>query len=375
MSLAGLLARARERFSGHDRTMLAALAALMIAGFVLSLAASPTAIERMNVDDGPFGLAWRHAGFVLFAGAVFAALTQVNPLGVRRSGVILFAVAWVLTALVHVVGVEVKGAARWLDLGLFRFQPSELLKPGFVVAAAWMLSEGMRRPGFPGAGAACGLFLACAAVILPQPDVGQTVLLAAVLLTLLLLARVPAVFVASVAGVLATIGAAAALAFPHARERLAAFFGPEAGYQTEKALGAIASGGLLGRGPGEGVVKHDLPDAHADFIYAVAAEEFGVLASLGLLLLFGMAIWRGLARAAALVDPFQQLAAGGLFALLALQTGVHVAVNLDLAPAKGMTLPLVSYGGSSMVGAAVTLGLACALIRDRPGAMLYGSPK
>ena len=168
------------------------------------------------------------------------------------------------------------------------------------------------------------------------------------------------------------LAAAAYLTFDHVQLRVDAFLHPGGpGYQVSRALEAIQSGGLLGRGPGEGVVKDNLPDAHADFIYAVAAEEFGLLASLGLLALYGVIVWRGFAAAARVIDPFAQLAAGGLFALIALQALVHVAVNVSLAPAKGMTLPLVSYGGSSMIGSAMTLGLALAMIRRRPGGQLY----
>jgi cell division protein FtsW len=161
--------------------------------------------------------------------------------------------------------------------------------------------------------------------------------------------------------------------YPHARERIAGFLNPDsdAGYQVGRALDAIASGGVFGRGPGEGIIKRSLPDAHADFVYAVAAEEFGVLASLGLIALFGAFAFRGLSRASRLNEPFEQVAAAGLVTLLVAQASIHIAVNLSLIPAKGMTLPFISFGGSSMIGSALALGFLLSLLRDRPGAYLY----
>jgi cell division protein FtsW len=145
-------------------------------------------------------------------------------------------------------------------------------------------------------------------------------------------------------------------------------------YQVNRALEAIAAGGAFGRGPGEGVIKRSLPDAHADFVFAVAAEEFGLIASLGLIALFGALAFRGLSRASRLVDPFEQIAAAGLVTLLVAQASIHIAVNLSLLPAKGMTLPFISFGGSSMIGSALVLGFCLSLLRDRPGAFLFASP-
>jgi cell division protein FtsW len=161
--------------------------------------------------------------------------------------------------------------------------------------------------------------------------------------------------------------------YPHARERVDSFLNPdgEQGYQVSRALDAIAAGGVFGRGPGEGVIKRALPDAHADFVFAVAAEEFGLLASLGLIVLFGALAFRGLSRASRLNDPFEQLAAAGLTTLLVVQAAIHIAVNLSLLPAKGMTLPFISFGGSSMIGSALALGFCLSLLRNRPGAFLF----
>jgi cell division protein FtsW len=162
----------------------------------------------------------------------------------------------------------------------------------------------------------------------------------------------------------------------HVRARIDKFLSPggPSGDQVEMALRTIQSGGLFGRGPGEGIIKDRLPDAHSDFVFAVAAEEFGLIASIGLVVLYGLLVWRGLQRAERVIDPFAQLAASGLLILIGLQAAVHIAVNVSLAPAKGMTLPFVSYGGSSMIGAALTIGFALALLRRRAGGTLYETP-
>jgi cell division protein FtsW len=239
---------------------------------------------------------------------------------------------------------------------------------------AWMLSEQMRRRSFPGWPVAAGLYALAAAALLTQPDIGQIVLLGLVLMILMLLAGVDWRWLAG--GVAAAGAGAFAIyqVYPHARARIDAFLNPdsEPGYQVGRALDAIASGGIFGRGPGEGVIKRALPDAHADFVYAVGAEEFGLLASLGLILVFAALAFRGLSRAARLNDPFEQLAAAGLVALLTAQAAIHIAVNLSLAPAKGMTLPFISFGGSSMIGSAIALGACVSLLRKRPGAFLFG---
>jgi cell division protein FtsW len=276
-------------------------------------------------------------------------------------------VGFALLALVLAFGHEVKGAQRWLRLAGLSLQPAELVKPALVVGFAWMLSSGLTQQRFPGVALACALYGATAALLVPQPDLGQTALLGLVLAGMLFVAGAPWRFFA-IGGVAAAFAAVSAyILYGHARARIDAFLNPDArSYQVDKALDAIASGGVLGRGPGEGVVKLRLPDAQADFIYAAAAEEFGWLASLGLLCLYGAIAWIGLRRAAGLADPFRQIAAGGLVLLFSAQAAVHIAVNGSLAPAKGMTLPLVSYGGSALIGSAATLGLALALLRVRP---------
>jgi len=361
-----------DRLRSYDRTLAIAAALLLLAGFILSLAASPTATARVGYAEA-FRFSWRHAAFAAAGLALFAGAASLSPKGVRRISLLIYLLCIALMFLVLIIGAETKGAQRWLHVGALSLQPSEFLKPSLVVLVAWMLSERLRSASFPGLTAVGGLFGAAAVLLIAQPDVGQTALLTLSIAAMLFAAGVSWLW-------LAGGGAAASLTLfvlyhllPHVKARFDAFFhvDGQVGYQVSQALEAIQGGGALGRGPGEGIFKQRLPDAHSDFIYAVSAEEFGLLASVGLIWLYALIAWRGLSRSARLADPFAQFAATGLITMFALQAAIHIAVNLSLMPAKGMTLPLVSYGGSSMLGSAVTLGFALALMRWRQGAYIY----
>jgi len=359
---------ALARVKNSDRVILIVALALLAIGVVLSLASSPGATARIRIEE-TFYFAARQAAYAVVGVIIMLGTAALEPRQVRRFGVVLAGVSLLLCVAAALFGPEIKGAHRWLDLGLFSFQPVELLKPGLVIAWAWMLSESLTTPGFPGRRVTLLLYGLSAVVLLAQPDIGQTVLLAAVCGAMLLMSGLALRW--ALAG-----GVASALAgwgvyqfFPHARERIAAFLNPEGdgAYQVNRALDAIAAGGVFGRGPGEGVIKQSLPDAHADFVFAVAAEEFGLLASLGLIVLFGLLALRGLSRAGKVERGFEQLAAAGLITLLTLQAAIHIAVNLSLLPAKGMTLPFISFGGSSMIGAALAVGFCLSLLRGRQG--------
>lgn len=364
-----------ERARTYDRPLLVIAAILIAAGILFSMAASPAATARIRIEEA-FYFAGRQAAYAALGIVVMLAAASLDPRQLRRAATILAAVALPLCLIVALFGAEVKGAQRWFDIGPVSFQPSEILKPAIVVVWAWMLGEAMRTPRFPGRAVAIALMALCAAVLLAQPDVGQTALLALVLGPMLLLSGIALRWLAG--GLV--LGGASAWAiysfFPHARERVDAFLSAgEPGYQVGRALDAIAAGGVFGRGPGEGVIKRSLPDAHADFVFAVAAEEFGLIASLGVIFVFGALAFRGLSRASRLNEPFEQLAAAGLITLLVAQAAIHIAVNVSLLPAKGMTLPFISFGGSSMIGSALALGFCLSLLRDRPGAYLYATQR
>jgi cell division protein FtsW len=372
-----MIAAAQERFSAavdrvrtYDRPLIVIAGILLLLGILFSMATSPVATARIRIDEA-FYFAARQAAYAALGLIVMLGAASLDPRQLRRVATIIFIVALPFCILAALFGSDVRGARRWFDFGLFSLQPSEILKPALVVVWAWMLSESMKQQRFPGRAIAIGLYLLTAAALLSQPDIGQTALLALVLAPMLILSGMALRWLLGGAALSAVAGFVIYNVFPHARERVDAFLHPETAYQVGRALDAIASGGVFGRGPGEGIIKRSLPDAHADFVFAVAAEEFGMLASLGVIALFGALAFRGLSRASRLNDPFEQLAAAGLVTLLVVQACIHVAVNLSLIPAKGMTLPFISFGGSSMIGSALALGFCLSLLRDRPGAYLY----
>ena len=372
VAIAERFGAAVERARTYDRPLLIIAAILFALGILFSMSASPAATARIQIGEA-FYFAGRQAAYAACGVIAMLAAASLDPRQIRRAAVIVVAIFLPLALLASIFGNEIKGAQRWFDIGFFSLQPSESLKPALIVVWAWMLGESMKQPGFPGRAVAIALYGATAAVLLSQPDIGQTALLGMCLAPMLILSGVALRYVLG-GGVLAVLGAWAIYNFyPHARERVDTFLNPEgdAAYQVNRALDAIASGGVFGRGPGEGVIKTRLPDAHADFVFAVAAEEFGLIASIGLIAVFGALAFRGLSRASRLNEPFEQLAASGLITLLVAQACIHIAVNLSLLPAKGMTLPFISFGGSSMIGSALALGCCLSLLRDRPGAYLY----
>jgi cell division protein FtsW len=267
-----------------------------------------------------------------------------------------------------VVGVEIKGARRWLPIPGLSLQPSEFVKPFFAVVAAWLIAEG-KMPGSKvwGATIAVVLFLMVAAILKSQPDIGMLLVVSAVFFAQFFVAGMN-LFLVGAVGALGVAGAVGAyLIFPHVQSRVHRFLDPSSGdsYQVSVALEAFANGGLLGRGPGEGRVKNVLPDAHADFVFAVAGEEFGLVICTLILALFAFVVIRGLIRLLGETDMFTVLAATGLLAQFGLQAFVNMASSLHLIPTKGMTLPFVSYGGSSVLAIALGMGMLLALTRRR----------
>ena len=347
-----------------DHPSLLMLTALMTIGVVLVFAAGPGAAARLGIED-TFHFPLRQITFILPAAAVMLGVSILAPLQARRFGSILFALS--LAALIAAVAFapEINGARRWLPLGPLSFQPSEFLKPGFVMFGAWMLAEGARNPHFPGAAIATGLYVVCAALLARQPDYGQAALLTAVWLAMFFVAGGSIAWLVGVAALAVSGLVAGYFGSPHIARRIDGFLNPEAGdnYQVDKALEAIANGGLGPRAGDAAAVKFSLPDAHTDFIFAVAAEEFGLIFCLFILALFAAFVVRSYLKAGGLKSVFAQTAVCGLAALIGLQSLINVAVNLRALPAKGMTLPFISYGGSSLITAALTVGLILSLTR------------
>lgn len=355
-----------------DRWTLTAIVALMAIGAVLSLAASPPVAERIELDT--FHFARRQAAFLAVALAILVATSVLAPRGVRRLALVIGAGALLLTALTPIFGQEIKGATRWIRIGGVSLQPSEFVKPAFAVATAWLFAVRRLDPRFPGYALATGLLAVVVALLMMQPDVGMALVVAAVWSVQFFIVGLPLVLVAALAAVLLAGAVAAYLVFPHVQTRVDAFLDPEAGvtYQVARALDAFRSGGSFGVGPGEGQVKAVLPDAHADFVFAVMGEEFGLVACLVVVVLFLFVVLRGLGRALAGRDLFVLLAAAGLVVQFGLQALVNMASALHLIPPKGMTLPFLSYGGSSTIALGMGMGMMLALTRERPAERGFG---
>ncbi len=358
-----------------DRQLLAAALALVALGVALSFASSPAAIRADQSITDPFHYAWRMIVFASAGVVAMLSLSMMTPRWIRRMAILALLGSMVVMALLPFIGDEVKGAARWINLGPFSLQPSEFAKPGLIVLAAWMFAESQKGEGVPGILIAFSFWIVTVALLLLQPDIGQTLLVTTTFVAVFFMAGVPwkwlGAMAAAGAGGLATIY----LTFGHVRDRLSRFGSEDAGatYQIDRASEAIRAGGLVGRGVGEGVMKTNVPDLHTDFIYSVGAEEFGLMLSLAMIALYAFIVLHGMRRAMKLNDPFEQTAAAGLFILIGLQACINIAVNLALIPTKGMTLPFVSYGGSSMLAMGLTMGMALGLTRRRPGAYELGA--
>ncbi len=348
-----------------DRYFLAAFILLMGIGFMLSFAASPAVAERIGLDS--FHFVERHAMFIVPSIAVMIGLSFLSPRQIRRVAIILLVVSLAMMVLALFIGVEVKGARRWIGVGAFSIQPSEFMKPAFVIVCAWLFSEHARQPEIPGNLFAIILFGIVAALLVAQPDLGQTILTSVVWGGMFFMAGMPWIWIFLLGGVGAGGLVAAYYMLPHVTARFDKFLTGEGDrFQIETAHEAIVRGGWFGQGPGEGIVKRILPDSHTDFVFSVAAEEFGIVFCMALVLIFSFIVLRGLNHAFKERNDFNRFAVAGLVLLVGIQSMINIGVNLELMPAKGMTLPLISYGGSSQVAICITAGFILALTRHRP---------
>jgi len=373
-----MVSRAEPSLSGRwwwsiDRLILTALVALMISGVVLLMAGGPPVAERLGLST--FHFVNRQAAYLVGALVIFLGVSLMTPRQVRRAALLIYLGSLVMVVATLYFGVEVKGAKRWLTLGpLGSVQPSEFLKPAFVVMAAWAFAEGLRRPDLPGTILALLLLPVTIVPLVLQPDFGQTMLVSLVWCGLFFVAGLHWFWVVGLGGVGAVGIVVAYELVPHVRARIERFMDKGSGdsFQVDTALESFAQGGWLGKGPGEGTVKRILPDAHTDFIFAVTAEEFGIVVCMLLVALFAVIVIRALFVAQKAEDPFIRLAVTGLALLFGIQSAINMMVNLHMMPAKGMTLPFISYGGSSLLSLAVGMGFLLALTRRRPRAVDFG---
>ncbi len=362
-----------------DRTMLGCIMALIVFGVGLVATASPAVAQKIGAADYIF--LKKHLVFLIPSVVMIFSLSMLTPRYVWRFASLLLIGACVMMVMVLIFGNEVKGARRWISLFGFSLQPSEFLKPAYAVVAAWLISlqkQSMQRAHsyaisekghkiFPGYQVAIGLYAVMILLLLLQPDLGMSVVLTSVFAVQIFIAGLRFRYLA----VLFTLGAVgltlAYFSFDHVQSRIDRFLNPDIGdnYQVEKSLAAIKNGGFIGVGPGQGTEKTGLPDAHADFIFSVLAEEMGLFFVLIMLGLFFCIIFRGLHRLKDNHDIFSVLAASGLLALFGIQSLIHIGSSVNLLPAKGMTLPFISYGGSSMLSMAMTMGMVLALTRQK----------
>jgi len=351
-----------------DRWTLTAVGALIAFGVIMALAASPSVAERVGLDY--FYFARRQLIYLPIALALMLGASLLSPTGVFRAATLLLAIFTLLVIATFLFGTEIKGARRWIAFGPLSIQPSEFLKPAFAVFAAWFFAaarNGSLRHGNLISMAAYGFLVA---LLLMQPDVGMAVVISAVWACQFFLAGLP-LYLAALLAVLGIGGLIAAyLMLPHVASRIDRFLDPSSGdsYQIDRSLEAFLNGGLFGRGPGEGTVKEVLPDAHSDFVFAVAGEEFGLFVCLIIVCLFAFIVLRGFAKALQESDFFVLLATSGLVVQFGLQAIINMASTLRLMPTKGMTLPFVSYGGSSLIAMGLCIGFLLALTRRRIGA-------
>lgn len=350
-----------------DRWTSGALLLIILFGALMIFAASPSVAERIGVDSYHF--VRRQLMLLPVAAVILFACSLMRPLQVRRIAVLGFIGCIGLMLLTLIFGAEIKGARRWLSIGGFSLQTSEFLKPCFAIVTAWMFSEWREGKAFPGQWIAIALYGLVVALLLMQPDLGQTVVISLVWFGQFFLAGLPIILVVS--AILCGVGGLVAAYFllPHVNDRINRFLDPATGdsYQVERSLEAFRNGGLLGTGPGEGQVKAYLPDAHADFVFSVIGEEFGGIVCILLISLFAFVVLRGFARLFAEQSLFVLLAGAGLLAQFGLQALIHMASALQLMPTKGITLPFISYGGSSLLALALGMGLMLALTRSRAG--------
>jgi cell division protein FtsW len=354
-----------------DKGLIAAALILLGAGMVLSLAAGPAAAAKIGYDD-PYHFVYRQAVFVILSAGLLIGSSVLSAVWVRRACALLFVICFFMMAALLLFGHEAKGATRWLRFWGTTFQPSEIIKPAIIVLSAWLLAQREKFPSGPWAIIAFAFYAVTVGLLLLQPDVGQSALLTAGFIIVFFISGLPWLWATGFVVGGAGLGWSLYALLPHVHQRIDSFLYPTQNdtYQIDRAREAIERGGFFGVGPGEGSVKRVLPDAHTDFVYSVAGEEFGLILLATLTLLFAVISIKGVMDASKQKDVYQRAAGVGLYAIFGLQAAVNMAVNLSLIPPKGMTLPLISSGGSSLLGSALTLGLALALTRKQPESSL-----
>lgn len=352
-----------------DRTSFFCMMALISIGLFLVMAGSPPVARRIGLPD--FYFVSRHQMFLVASTAVLFIISLMDDDRIRRIALLGLLISIVLMMLLPWIGFMNKGAYRWLRVGGMSIQPSEFMKPCFAVALGWVFSQRVVQPGFPAYRLAIAAYMLVVVLLIIQPDFGMTVTITGMFGVQIFLAGLPFIWVAGMAALGVGGAVLAYFALPHVASRIDRFLDPTVGdnYQVEKSLEAFKSGGWFGRGPGEGLVKQHIPDSHTDFIFSVAGEEFGMFFCMAIIALFAVIVVRGFYRLGREENAFRMIAVGGLLAQFGIQAMVNMGVAVNLLPAKGMTLPFLSYGGSSLIAMAGGMGMLLALSRKRYGAL------
>lgn len=347
-----------------DRWLLGIILILAAFGIVMSFSSTRVNAERLGYDTYHFVV--RHAFFLAVALVVMLIVSMLRPRTIRRLGVLTLLGAFGMMMLLPFFGTNIKGGTRWIYLFGVSVQPSEFAKPAFAVVTAWLMSLELQEKRWRAKAAAWAVFAILAGTLLSQPDVGMTLTVSAIFFAELFVSGL-SMFWCSLLGF---IGMVLPVPFyytlPHFRARIDKFINPEQNdtFQIKTAMEAFKSGGFLGRGPAEGVVKKILPDAHTDFIFAVIAEEYGILICLAVVTLFAVFIVRGLLLVMKDKNPFILYAVTGLMTQFGVQAFVNISSALGMIPTKGMTLPFISYGGSSLVSLGLAAGMILGLTRS-----------
>ena len=348
-----------------DRQMVGGVLALIGFGYLMAFAASPAVAQ--TIGKSIYYFANKQFVFLSLAGFVFLGVSMLSPKAIKYFALLLLvgALGGVIATLFF--GVTVKGASRWLIIAGISVQPSEVLKPAFVVVTAWLFARQRAKFVAHDMWLAVVLLLGTCALLAMQPDFGQTILLGLVWMCLFFLSGGSMKLIAAMASLGLLAGTYVYATYGYFRSRIDRFLDPSTGdtYQVDKAMDAIRSGGITGVGPGDGRVKSILPDAHADYVFAVAAEEGGLIIGCFIVFTFAFLVWRALWALREEREHWVQLAASGLICLFGLQAIINLSVNLNLIPSKGMTLPFISYGGSSLLASAITMGMLVGLMRRR----------
>lgn len=350
-----------------DKLTISAILLLFGVGLLLGFAASPPLAEKNNL--APFYFVQRQAFFGLVALLAMVFTSMMSPSLVRRLAVFGFAVSFAAVVFLPIFGTDFgKGAVRWYSLGFASIQPSEFLKPGFIVLAAWLMAASQEINGPPGKTISLVLVIVVVGFLAMQPDFGQSALILFGWGMMYFIAGAPLILLLGMAGITIFAGSVAYNNSEHFARRIDGFLSTDIDPTTQigYATNAIQQGGFFGVGVGEGQVKWQLPDAHTDFIIAVAAEEYGLILVLFVIALFMVITVRSLLRLLKERDPFVRLAGTGLACIFGVQAMINMGVAVRLLPAKGMTLPFISYGGSSLIAAGITMGMLLAFTRTRP---------